>query len=120
MQRVAARSPIPARACAALSSAQAGADLALPARGKQEVQMRRQSIAIAVASCVALIATGCATSGQVDKMEERIGSLEQRLGDVERRASAAQSSAEQAAADARLAAQNTERSEAMFKKSVTK
>ena len=81
--------------------------------------MRSQSIAIVAASCVAL-ATGCATSGQVEKMEERIGSLEQRLGDVERRASAAESSAERAAADARLAAQNTERSEAMFKKSVTK
>jgi outer membrane murein-binding lipoprotein Lpp len=81
--------------------------------------MRMQSIAIAV-SCAALLATGCATSGKVDKLEDRVGTLEQRLGDVERKAAAAQSSAEQAAADARIAAQNTERSEAMFKKTVQK
>jgi len=81
--------------------------------------MRKQSIVIAVSSA-ALLATGCATSGQVDKLDKRIGALEQRLGDVERRASAAESSAQQAATDARQAAQNTERSEAMFKKTVQK
>jgi hypothetical protein len=81
--------------------------------------MRMQSIG-AVGACLALFATGCATSGDMKKLDQRIGNLEQRLGDVERRASAAESSAERAAADARMAAQNTERSEAMFKKSVTK
>jgi PBP1b-binding outer membrane lipoprotein LpoB len=81
--------------------------------------MRKQSIAIA-ASCVALMATGCATSGSVEKMEERVGSLEQRMGDIERRAAAAEDSAQRAAADARLAAENTQRSEAMFNKTVQK
>jgi murein lipoprotein len=81
--------------------------------------MRKQAIAIAV-SCAALLATGCATSGQMDKMEARIGTLEQRLGDVERRAAAAESSAERAATDARMAAQNADRADAMFKKTVQK
>ncbi len=78
--------------------------------------MQNQSIAV-VGACLTLLATGCATSGSVDKLDDRIGNLEQRLGDIERRAAAAESAAQQAAADAR---QNTERSEAMFKKSVTK
>jgi outer membrane murein-binding lipoprotein Lpp len=81
--------------------------------------MRMQSIG-AVGACALLLATGCATSGKVEKLEARVGNLEARLGDVEHKAAAAESSAERAAADARLAAQNTERSEAMFKKSVTK
>jgi hypothetical protein len=81
--------------------------------------MRMKSIGV-VGACVALFATGCATSGDIKKVDDRIGNLEQRMGDIERRAAAAENSAERAAADARMAAQNTERSEAMFKKSVTK
>jgi hypothetical protein len=80
--------------------------------------MRKQ--AIGVGSCLVVLATGCATSGQMDKLETRIGALEQRLGDVERRAAAAESSAERAATDARTAAQNADRADAMFKKTVTK
>jgi outer membrane murein-binding lipoprotein Lpp len=81
--------------------------------------MRRQSIVIAGGFAV-LLATGCATSGQVDKLNDRVSALEQRLGDAERRASAAESSAQQAATDARTAQQNADRADAMFKKSVQK
>jgi hypothetical protein len=81
--------------------------------------MQKRTIG-ALGACLVLLATGCATSGDMQKLTARVDGLEQRLGETERRAAAAESSAERAAADARLAAQNTERSEAMFKKSVTK
>jgi uncharacterized lipoprotein YehR (DUF1307 family) len=81
--------------------------------------MRKRSIG-AVGACMVLLATGCATSGDMKKLETRLDGIEQRLSETERKAAAAEASAERAAADARMAAQNTERSEAMFKKSVTK
>ena len=74
-----------------------------------------------------LLATGCATSGSVEKLENRVSALEGRvdkLGDVERRAAAAEAAAQKAAADAAAAAQRADdanrRAEAMFKKSVSK
>ena len=73
-----------------------------------------------LAACAMLFATGCATSGHVDKLEARVDSLEKRFGDVERRAEAAESTAQRAAMDAQSAAQNADRADAMFKKSVTK
>jgi len=74
-----------------------------------------------------LLATGCATSGDVEKLGNRVSALEGRvdkLGDVERRAAAAEAAAQKAAADAAAAAQRADdanrRAEAMFKKSVSK
>lgn len=74
-----------------------------------------------------LLATGCATSGDVEKLGNRVSALEGRvdkLGDAERRAAGAEAAAQKAAADAAAAAQRaddaTRRSEAMFKKSVSK
>jgi outer membrane murein-binding lipoprotein Lpp len=81
--------------------------------------MRKQLIG-AVALCALLPLTGCATSGEVEKLDNRVSALEQRFGDVERRAAAAEATAQRASADAQAAAQNADRSEAMFKKSVTK
>jgi outer membrane murein-binding lipoprotein Lpp len=80
--------------------------------------MRKQLIC-AVAACL-LLATGCATSGEFDKLENRVSDLEQRFGDVERRAAAAEATAQRAAMDAQSAAQSADRADAMFKKTVTK
>jgi uncharacterized protein YeaO (DUF488 family) len=99
-----------------------GADLALP-RPQEEPAMRPRSIA-AAAGCTLLLATGCATSGDMEKLEQRVDGLEQRFADVERRAASAESTAQRAAADARAAAQNADtagqRADAMFKKTVEK
>jgi cell division septum initiation protein DivIVA len=84
--------------------------------------MHKRSIAIGF-GCAVLLATGCATSGTVETLEERVGALEQRVDETERRAAAAQA-AETAAAEARNAAaqasDSTRRADAMFSKSVNK
>lgn len=81
--------------------------------------MRKPTIG-AVCACTLLLATGCATSGEFDKLEDRVSQLESRFGDVERRAAAAEATAQRASADARTAADNADRADAMFKKTVTK
>jgi methyl-accepting chemotaxis protein len=81
--------------------------------------MRKRPITSACV-CALLLATGCATSGSVEKLEERVGALEQRVSDAERKASAAQEAADRASADARNAADSMRRADAMFQKSVTK
>lgn len=81
--------------------------------------MRKLTIGT-VSACTLLLGTGCATSGEVDKLADRVSQLEQRFGDVERRAAAAEATAQRASADARTAADNADRADAMFKKTVTK
>src|SRR5262245_56115499 len=85
--------------------------------------MRRRWMACVAASAM-LLATACATSGDLEKLEGRVQNLESRVDkletgfrDVENRAAAAESAAQRAAADAQAAAQ---RADAMFKKSVSK
>lgn len=70
---------------------------------------------------------GCATSGDVDKLNARLDALDQRVAGVETAARNAESratAAEQAAADARSAAQAAEdsarKSEAIFQKRISK
>jgi len=82
-------------------------------------RMRKRSITTA-GVCALMLATGCATSGTVEKLEDRVGALEQRVDDAERKASAAQEAAERASADARNASESMKRADAMFQKSVTK
>jgi outer membrane murein-binding lipoprotein Lpp len=114
-----------------------GADLAIALRRGAVVPdpveakgMRKASMG-AVGACALLLATGCATSGRVEKLEGRVdalegrvGQLEKRFDDVEKRAAAAESTAQRAAQDAQAAAQRADdaarRADAMFKKSVTK
>ena len=74
-----------------------------------------------------MLAMGCATSGDVEKLDNRVTALEGRvdkLGDAERRAAAAEAAANKAAADAAAAAQRADdanrRADQMFKKSVSK
>lgn len=75
---------------------------------------------IGLAACALLLTAGCATSGDMEKLQTRVDSLEKRFGDVERRAAAAETTAQRAAMDAQAAAQSADRADAMFKKSVTK
>ena len=88
--------------------------------------MRTRSM-VCLGAAALLLATGCATNGDIEKLDKRVSALEGRvdkLGDVERRAAAAEAAAQKAAADAAAAAQRADdanrRAEAMFKKSVSK
>lgn len=93
---------------------------------------------VCAAAGLALAASGCATTGDLEALESRVAGLESRLGtvegkvgdldrrfaDVESRADAASQTAERAAGEASAAAQRADdaarRADAMFKKTVSK
>lgn len=87
--------------------------------------------ASAAAGLLLAVTTGCATTGDVDRLEQRLDAVEGRLTAVEAKASAAEQSAsaaqqaaDRAARDAAEAAQRADdaarRAEAIFNKSVSK
>jgi hypothetical protein len=89
------------------------------------------TIFIAAAFCLALPLAGCASRGTVRDLEKRVGDLETRFEATERRAATAEESAEQAQQVAREAQRRAEaaeeqarlsasRSEAIFRKTVSK
>src|SRR5262245_18699063 len=98
-----------------------------PERNRRRPMRTRWMVCLGATALLLAAGTGCATSGDLEKLENRVTALEGRvdkLGDVERRAAAAEAAANKAAADAAAAAQRADdanrRAEAMFKKSVSK
>ena len=92
---------------------------------------RRSRIAIAIAGPLVLAGLACASSGRVDKLEQRVEALErradsaeQRIGAVEQTAEEAQRRAEGAEDAARQAAARADdaarKAEAIFTKGVRK
>jgi outer membrane murein-binding lipoprotein Lpp len=87
----------------------------------------RSGLGAGVIAALVLGLAGCATRGDVDKINARLDALDQRVAGVETAARNAESratAAEQAAADARRAAQAAEdsarKSEAIFQKRISK
>jgi outer membrane murein-binding lipoprotein Lpp len=106
----------------------AGYDVRRTLEGRK--RMRTKSIGTGTAFLF-LLATGCATTGDLEsaesrlaELEGRVGQLEQQFDGVEARANAAEQAAERAVGEASSAAQRADdaarRADAMFQKSVSK
>jgi hypothetical protein len=87
----------------------------------------RRGLSAGLGAALLLGLAGCATNGDIEKINSRLDALDQRVAGVETAARNAESratAAEQAAADARRSAQAAEdaarKSEAIFQKRISK